>query len=117
MSPFKFYDPEPKIKVIAAAAKSARPASASSNWRSQTKIAAGRHGTRLAGITAAPKQAIAHESAMTISKNSAPLRVVADLSGMPLLAPTVGTTGAGTVAAGTTGIGFGFGFVAATFLR
>jgi hypothetical protein len=53
--------------VNPAASNRAKPTIVTSNWRSDTKIAAGRQGTDLAGIMATAKHVIASARAVTIS--------------------------------------------------
>jgi hypothetical protein len=96
--------------VNAVAINSASPSTVRSTWRSDTKIAAGRQRTSVAGITAIVKQAIASPRPITISKE-------VTSTGSPSLTsaarrrPTCWTGFVtGTFGAITVGFGFAFAF-------
>ena len=108
----KRYNPPVKIKVNAVASRSANPATVRSTWRSETNTATGRHGTRLAGISAIDREAIATESAMTMKMGARPPDA-GDFGWSTLLEPIAAPEACGVVViVGTTG-----GLVATTFFR
>ena len=95
----------------AASSSSEKPITVKSNCRSETKIAAGRQGTRGAGTTAIVRQAIAQDSASRISREI----VLVEPSARTIVGarkPAAAGVGSGTVTAGRDA-GFGF----ATALR
>src|SRR6476660_5851327 len=102
----KRYNPPVKIKVNAVATRSANPATVRSTWRSETNTATGRHGTRLAGISATAREAIANESAMTMKMDARPPDA-GDFGWSTLLEPIAAPeTCGGVMIVGTTGCGF-----------